>query len=387
MSALPALLMPANMPSSPLSKRHRRVAFLPGSGPWHGHDAMTKASLAQSLARLLGLDYAGIAAADGTTVDTADTYFVPCDTLLRERARQLGIADADDLFGGVAPLPFVANKTITHPLVAPDAQAPEGWSPAFAQRVGGVVLDGCSAFNAADARRACARLLQGGTVRVKHAAGVGGSGQAVVGDLAEFDALLASADFADPWTDGLVLERNLHDVQTVSVGQVRVGHLLVSYHGTQRLTSNHRGHEVYGGSSLTLVRGGFEELLRGELPDSARCAVEQALVYHHAALHSFDGLFMSRSNYDVVQGRDDAGAWRSGVLEQSWRIGGASGAEIAALHLLAERPEQCWVKASTHEVYDEEFTPPPGAQLLFDGVDADAGRLLKYALIDADGDA
>jgi len=368
----------------PPKPMRERVVFLPSDVRPQGHDVSTKASLAASLARLLGADYAGsVEPAPGCAVGA---YVVPCETLTLHEARQLGIGDADDLFGGVVPRPFVATKVITHPLVAADAQAPSGWMPAFAHRVADVVLDGFSVFGVGDARRACARLLQGGSVRVKDAAGVGGSGQAVVADLQQFDALLASKDFAGPWPGGLVLERNLHQVRTVSVGQVRVGRWQLSYHGRQRLTRNHRGAEVYGGSRLHLVRGGFEALFRTDLADAPRRAIQQALVYHRAAFSSFDGLFASRSNYDVAQGLDDAGVWRSGVLEQSWRIGGASGAEIAALHVLRDHPTLRWVQASTHEVYGEDAVAPPGAQVHFDARDARLGRLLKYTLVEAHGD-
>jgi hypothetical protein len=134
------------------------------------------------------------------------------------------------------------------------------------------------------------------------------------------------------------------------------------------------------------VRGDFEALLHADLSDALRLAIEQALVYHRAALSTFDGLFASRCNYDVAQGVDDAGAWRSGVLEQSWRIGGASGAEIAALHAFSDQPALRWVDASTHEIYADDAVAPPGARVHFDGRDAKVGRLLKYALVDGRGD-
>jgi Protein of unknown function (DUF3182) len=167
---------------------------------------------------------------------------------------------------------------------------------------------------------------------------------------------------------------------------VNVAGWQLSYHGRQRLTRNPRGKEVYGGSSLHLVRGDFDALLRLELPDALRTAIEQALVYHRAALATFSGMFASRCNYDVVQGLDDAGVWRSGVLEQSWRIGGASGAEIAALHAFRDHPGLRWVDASTHEVHADGVSLPQGAQVHFDGHDAQAGRLIKYAFVEACGD-
>ena len=116
------------------------------------------------------------------------------------------------------------------------------------------------------------------------------------------------------------------------------------------------------------------------LQPAVRQAVEQALTYHRAALASFGGMFVSRSNYDVAQGVDDAGTPRSGVLEQSWRIGGASGAEVAALRAFAADPSLQRVRASTCERYGGGVAVPAGAWLLYDGVDARAGRITKYAL-------
>ena len=100
-----------------------------------------------------------------------------------------------------------------------------------------------------------------------------------------------------------------------------------------------------------------------DLAGEVRMAAEQALAYHRAALLFFPGMFASRCNYDVAQGIDDGGQWRSGVLEQSWRIGGASGAEVGALHALQDDPELRMVRASTHEVYGDEAPrrPAPGS--------------------------
>src|SRR5207249_3972954 len=102
------------------------------------------------------------------------------DTLVDDEARALGVRTEDDLFGGVIPHPFVATKAITHPLVEPDAPAPVGWSHGFAARVRDVVLPGFSTFTLRDARRAGARLLTLGPVRIKPARGSGWRGQVVV---------------------------------------------------------------------------------------------------------------------------------------------------------------------------------------------------------------
>ena len=72
------------------------------------------------------------------------------------------------------------------------------------------------------------------------------------------------------------------------------------------------------------------------------------------------------------------------MLEQSWRIGGASGAEIAALEAFRADPALRVVRASTVEVYGEAPTPPPDAIVYFSGVDERVGPLTKYATVGAD---
>jgi hypothetical protein len=98
-------------------------------------------------------------------------------------------------------------------------------------------------------------------------------------------------------------------------------------------------------------------------------------------------MFASRRNYDVIQGLDAAGRRRSGVLEQSWRVGGASGAEVAALEAFRADPALRTVRTSTVEVYGEGVPPPPHAVVYFRGVDDQVGPITKYAMVEANGNA
>ena len=84
-----------------------------------------------------------------------------------------------DLFGGVVPHPFVATKSISHPLVDAERRAPDGWSVAFAREVRAACwTDSPPSASKMHARRVCASSQ--GPVRVKRALGIGGSGQVVV---------------------------------------------------------------------------------------------------------------------------------------------------------------------------------------------------------------
>ncbi|HKX40775.1 MAG TPA: DUF3182 family protein [Burkholderiaceae bacterium] len=359
--------------------------------PRHAHDLRTKAEIAKAIARLLGCrfaerDCAGDDVEACARAGDGPRYLVPSHTLIgMGLARRLGIRGLRDFFGGIVPHAFAETKAITHTLIGSGAAAPDGWSYDHGDLIRSVVLPGYTAFSIANALSGAVRLLAHGAVRLKPAGAVGGAGQVVVHDALELKAYFDQLN--GDVSDGLILERNLADAMTCSIGHVQVGEHLASYVGTQFQTTNGQGHTVYGGSDLRVVRGGFETLLELDLEPELRIAVVQALHYHAAAVACYPGLMASRCNYDVVQGLDDDGHWRSGVLEQSWRVGGASGAEIAALQALRDDPGLAMVHASTREVYGERAAEqvPDRAWILFDGVDRHDERLLKYVQVHTDG--
>ena len=350
------------------------------------HEAATHGAVAQQLARLLEYDFAG-AYVPGQRYP-GRLYFVPGDVLIgTQAASEYGIHSPGDLFGGVVPDRLLASKAITHPLIDHPTRTPEGWSHAFADRVRAVTLPGFSAFALQDARRAGRMLMARGPVRIKPAHGIAGRGQRVAVDDDQLDALLAGIDPDVLASDGIVLERDLIDPTTWSVGQVRVGHHTIAYYGTQWLTRNNTGEVAYGGSSLRVHRGGFDALLREPLPAPVRVAVSLAQLYDEAARQCFPGMFASRRNYDVVQGVDHRGHPHAGVLESSWRIGGASGAEAAALLRLRDEPGRRWLGVRTEERYGIDAVVPAGAEILFHGIDPVAGPLLKCTVTEDDGHA
>ena len=374
----------AEIETSSSAEASGTVVSYPGNGgnPRGTHERLTLEAIARELAAIKGYRYAGDY--DPASRYEGHLYFVPQETMLSSQARALAIASEHDLFGGVAPYPFVATKTITHPLVDDGARVPEGWSHRFCERVRDDVLYGFSAFSLEDARRAGKHLLTQGPARVKPAQGIGGSGQATALDAAALDVVLAALDPDAIHQHGLVLEQDLTDVTTYSVGQVQVSGLRITYYGTQRLTPNNRGEQVYGGSSLVIVKGDFDALLGLDLEPPARLAVQQAKRYDAAAAREFPELFASRRNYDVAQGLDAEGRRRSGVLEQSWRVGGATPAELPAIKAFLARPQLQTVRASSVEVYGE-CDVPPEAEVIFRGVDPRAGLLTKYGIVESHG--
>src|SRR5262245_9908710 len=96
--------------------------------------------------------------------------------------------------------------------------------------------------------------------------------------------------------------------------------------------------------------------------DEVRVGV--ARVYE-ADMTAYPGFMASRRNYDVSQGIDAQGRWRSGVLESSWRSGGASTAEVAALTAFVQDPGLQFVTARAVKQYGGGHEAPPGGTVHF----------------------
>jgi hypothetical protein len=346
--------------------------------PLQAHHKVVLDLGAKAIAKIRGDDFAGHY--DPANDYSGPLFFVPDDTLLLDEASCLGIRSSNDLYGGVVPYLFAKTKAITHGLVDRHAERPPGWSTAFAERVRDIVLPGYTVFGNRDAQMAGARMFARGAIRVKKPLSASGKDQTVVTTLNELDAELEKVSADEMATYGLVLEENLRQVRTLSVGEVAVDGLRLSYHGTQRTVRDNEGRPVYGGSDLVCVRGGWEALDALAIPPEVRAAVVAARRYDDAT-EEFHGFTASRRNYDVAQGIDADGRPRSGVLESSWRIGGASSAEIMALAAFARDPSLEIVGASHVEEYGKDRRAPADAIVDFQGDDPAWGPLLRYTIV------
>lgn len=364
----------------PVPSGPRPVYILPsrGGGFADEHQRAARAALGERLADLIGGIFAGELADE---VDSGvEPYFLPADTLTTEEAQRLGIAGDDDLFGGVVPHPLVASKAISHPLVSRDAAAPAEWNRDFSEAIAEVVLPGFTVFDRQDAERGARELLRNGPVQIKATGGFAGFGQSKVASEGDLEEELDRLDWEEIATVGLVIEQRLRDVTAFSVGQVRVAGITASYYALQKETANEFRDNIYLGSALLVVRGGFDVLRSLDFSADTRTNIRQACLFDACVDRHFPGFFASRRNYDVIRGFDSQGRLISGVLEQSWRVGGASAAELMALRAFRDRPDLRQLKSRTVEVFGELADVPDGAFLLYRGVDPKAGALTRYAV-------
>jgi len=354
------------------------VYISPSSPPMYEHERATLCTNGRTIARLSGCQYDGVHG-DGHR-GCAGLFFVPDEALVVEEAMPLSIRGESDLFGGVVPYAFVGTKAISHDLIEDGADRPAGWSTAFAKAAAEVALPGYTVFRADDARRGAERLLALGSIRLKRSISCGGGGQQAAANLAEVDAFLEKLSLDELATYGLVLETNLRDVTTFSIGRISVAGTHLTYYGTQRVAIDNEGHPVYGGSDLVCLRGDWDALDRVALTPEIRLAAVQARRYDGATA-AYPGFIATRRNYDVAQGVDDRGRVRSGVLEASWRSGGATTAELAAMELFRGDPELQVVEARAAKQFGAWAEPPRGAIVHFAADDPRDGPILRYTLV------
>lgn len=340
-----------------------------------GHATHELASLHAASLRIAAL--LGCGSGEGAQDQEGARYWLPIRTLLREEAALLGIDDESQLWGGVVPHAFVGSKLVSHPLWPGGSGAPSGWRDV--EGIDACALPGWSVFTRTDARAGCEALLAGGPVRAKSPYARGGNDQVVFADVRQAQAWLDSAA-AIGIEHGLVLERDLVDPQTYGVGTARIGGHAIAYCGTQQAVRDHRGNLVYGGSRLTVLRGDLAQLC-ARLPDAEAREAARAAMHYDRAVRSTYRVLASRCNYDVIIGHEHGGRRHCGVLEQSWRFGGASMAELLAMERLARDPGLHWLVAETVESYDRPELPD-GAVLVWPG---DAESPCKYARIVDDG--
>jgi hypothetical protein len=82
----------------------------------------------------------------------------------------------------------------------------------------------------------------------------------------------------------------------------------------------------------------------------------------------------------LVRGIDGQGQRRSGVFEASWRSGGATTAELAALTEFAANTERQIIHVSAVREFGERRNAPPGADIHYCGNDPRDGPMLRYTV-------
>ena len=314
-------------------------------------------------------------------------YFVPHDALLATQARRSASAARRICSAASCRMRSSRPRRSRIRCVGRDAAAPDGWSHAFAARVGDAVLRGYTTFSRADARRAAAALLREGPVRIKCVRASAAPASTSRETRRKSTRRSPRSTRASSRTRRDV-EENLADVMTFSVGCVECGGEAIAYCGTQRTTRNRAVTTCTAARRSTSCAAASPRCSQASCRPTAAAAVELARAYDDAAFaHLPRGVRVAAQLRRAVRPRRR----RPPHVPACSSSRGASAARAAPRWSRsarsARRRSRSSVRCATVEIYDDACPVPAGAFVYFRGVDAHVGPLTKYAVELDDDDA
>lgn len=264
----------------------------------------------------------------------AKQYFTPESAyLLWEKTP----AEWPRFLGGLVSEPFDQTKIVVHKRIDKTKTVLKGWSDAVAESLEPYVLPGFSVFDKESADKAIEFLLPGGNIRIKNPLDSGGTGQWTINSQQKYNQIINEIlrTLQDQGTNiavtGLVFERELINPYELSIGQQFFDGHLLSFIARQKFMRPF-GIKIYTGVEKIFVRGGYAALLSLPLPELAKIAVDQVIRFEQRLVNK-PGIYITRSAYNVLQGyisRSNKSHLYSGVVEQTWRIGGGTGGDLLA---------------------------------------------------------
>jgi hypothetical protein len=316
--------------------------------PFRNYYEERNGTVARKIAEHLGVPYTG--EVEGLIADTL--YLVPPRTLDRNQRRLLQ-RDEENIYGAALDSLDHVGKAILHPTVS--QMQPVFYSYDFANQVTqqGLVLPGYTAFSAIDALSAYRSDLPYG-YRLKPPHLSDGHGQIAIEDEQHLQSLLEQMDDAFLREHGVVMEANLNDPQTISVGFARIGrdtYSFIAHQKDDRVLEDGIERSRYLGANITAVRGNLDDL-RLVAPHKDREAVEKSAAFYNAYSH-FNPL-ATRLSFDCLSGYDNRGERYSGITDITGRLGGTCPAIMEAMRYFSQHPQERNVSAQVTLNYDPQ---------------------------------
>lgn len=259
-------------------------------------------------------------------------YYVLSKPIDFEVAYLLGIKSKDDFFGGVFEDKRQAAKHMLHVGVGTDY--PNYYSLEFAENVNDYVLPGFTVFSLEEAYIAYQRLRDLGynSIRLKNPCCSDSQGQKTIGEVSEVD-LFVQESIGD-LSEGMVMECALDDPNNLSVGCFELNGDTYCYVGFQSEVV-YQGRRCYGGTDMYVTKNNFDILKNvfetRSVPVDFRDIIEGFNVLRHS--YNQIGAMITRFNIDYLYGFVD-GVLKSGFVDPSFRVGGATPGEIESVELL-----------------------------------------------------
>lgn len=324
------------------------------------------AEIAKDIASYMSIPYC-VHAEDANVRE--DAYIVPAITVDGKMAESLGIRSTADFYGTYVDCRSFVGKSILHPSVS--SQTPTFYSDDFAKSVIGLVLPGFTGFTKHDISQGYSQFPKDtGALRLKLPNESDGNGQYVIQNNYHLAELLLSYDERFIQEHGLVLETNVYEGKTISLGFAIIGGNTFSFVARQkndivRETSGERNR--YKGAHVVMVKGDLSVLQQTPLFTTQEQGAIQAARSFYAAYQLF-GPVASRLSFDVLTGYDRRGNRLRGVTDITGRLGGTCPALMVALDKFRINPTLQAVASEVTLNYTPEQTiaEEEGAKLYLD---------------------
>ncbi len=324
--------------------------------PYKDYIRMRNGQIGQDIATICDLPFQGFVPIDEPL--PPNHYIVVSKSIDLKTARNLGIDSPADFYGlAVDSLPQV-GKSILHRTTS--LKTPPFYNPNFADKVKDAVLPGFACFTKDDALKTYQQFGHNGfDLRLKSPSESDGNGQYRIENIEHIEQLLSNEDETIS-KEGIILEANLHQPKTISVGSATFGDQTISFLAHQKNDSPDQfGQSKYlGAKDITVVKGPLPELFN--LPDLSG---EEHLALKKAA--KFDAVYRqilnplaSRLSYDVVLGLDNHDKLLAGVTDITGRVGGTCPGLMIACLAMNNDPSIQTVFAEVTLNYDPAISLP-----------------------------
>lgn len=309
-------------------------------------------SIAQRIARHMGLQYKPSPLFHTTPEESA--YIVPGVTLDTATATQLLIKNETDMYGAAVPNFDMIGKSILHQSVSNNA--PPFYNSAFARTVeqNGLVLPGVTGFSVQDlldSYRAVGTPSRG--LRLKQSNESDGNGQHEIVGIEHLRKLLNAIGELELANHGAIIEPNLEQKKTNSVGFFKLGNDQYVFVADQLNGNTDERDRYLGGENIVVTRGEFQALddLLMRLRDPRQEVVSKAMVFLKHYFEYFPNSITSRLSVDVLSGFHAGFGKLSGITDITGRLGGLCPATILAAQHLQDNPRHEAVAAEVHLNY------------------------------------
>lgn len=299
--------------------------------------------------------------------DLRSSYLVPPKTREIAGIKKQGVESSADFYGHAAEYLEHADKSVFHTLIS--RSNPGFYSEAFARSVQPFVLPGVSIFDVQDIEKGYEKMAAGDyDVRLKLANESNGLGQFVMKNRSQAKEIGNQLDSELLRKKGAVLEPNLLNPHTISVGYGIYGKDQYSFIALQKNGEiDSEGRSRYMGATVRVVRGDLRNLSKVTKNQEENLAIRSCTSFRDR-YESFDSI-SSRLSFDYLFGEDKLGKTHSGVTDITARLGGTCPALILSAQDLKDNPQKTFSESEVSLYYDpshEDYSREAGSVKFID---------------------